>query len=150
MRSLFRNERFRKILGKIILGIVVFAAAAQVFYILAAGGAFRWIVKLDSPYNYPGSTWESEDPRIFLHVVDGIPEHAEAYLVMDGDKTPIEILMDDNIRDVCIYDSPVTKQLFMGSHKTSSEKVVIKPYPDHDHLFDGAYSEIILYRTDNP
>ena len=148
MRSLFRNERFRKVLGKIILGIAIFAAAAQVFYILLAGGAFRWIGETDCLYNYPGSTWESEDPRVFLHIVDEIPAHAEAYLVLDGEETPIELLMDDMSPSISIIDKARNKAVIDGTCELSSEKAVIKI--DIDHIFDSAYSEIILYRTDNP
>ena len=150
MRSLFRNERFRKVLGKIILGIAVFAAAAQVFYILLAGGAFRWIVKHDYPYNHPGSTWESEDPRIYLHVVDKIPSHGEAYLVIDDEEIPLEIQMDPYGTRIDFRHGITTELLLVGRGRFSSERVKIRINKDFDTLYDGAYSEIILYRTDNP
>ena len=150
IRRFLREERKAEVPGRTILGIVIFVLAAQFIYILLAGGAFRWLVKHDCPYNYPGSVWESEDPRIRLRVVDGIPEHADAYLIVDGEEMPVVILMDDHISDVSVYDSSASELLLTGSQKTTSEKVVIKVYPEHDRLFNNAYSKIVLHRVYTP
>ena len=131
-----------------IFWIILIVLFALLFYILAAGGAFRWLRKHDCPFNYPGSTWESSDPRIYLQVVDEIPDHAKAFLILDGVERPVRIHMDQYLTRIDINDQSTGELLFIGHGSFSSERVIITVNKDFDTIYDGEYSTIILYRTD--
>ena len=148
MRFISRGRKIGRVLGIIILGLVVFAFLAQMIYVLLAGGAFRWLRPHDSPYNYPGSTWESENPQISLQVVDNIPEHVNAYLLIDGIEKPVILFIDDRNPCVDIYDASVTNLLLKGSVRSTTNRIEITVNTDMDYLYGGAYSEIVLFRTD--
>ena len=147
MRFTSSGRKLSSVIGIIILGLVAFAFVAQMIYALLAGGAFRWLRQHDCPYNYPGSIWESEDPRIYLQVEDMSPDHAKAYLVADGETVSIIIDMDDRSGWVDIDDAG-GHLLLKGAVKASSERIIIKVKEDLDYLFDGEYPVITLYRTD--
>jgi len=108
MRYTFRGEKAGKSFGQIILGIIIFAIVAQAIYASLAGGLFRR--KHDYPFSHPGSTWESEEPKIYLYVVDEIPENGESFLVVDGKEIPVALRMDPFANGVYITDS-VTKEV---------------------------------------
>ena len=40
----------------------------------------------ESPFDYPGSTWISKDPYVYLHVVDEHEYNAECYVIVDGER----------------------------------------------------------------
>ena len=148
MRFTFSGRKLGSVLGIILLGLIIFVFLAQIIYGLLAGGAFRWLRQHDCPYNYPGSIWESEDPRIYLQVEDMSPDHAKAYLVADGETVSIIIDMDDRSGWVDIDDAGTKKLLLKGAVKASSDRVIIEVKEDLDYLFDGDYPVITLYRTD--
>jgi len=144
MRYTFRGEKAGKSFGQIILGIIIFAIVAQAIYASLAGGLFRR--KHDYPFSHPGSTWESEEPKIYLYVVDEIPENGESFLVVDGKEIPVALRMDPFANGVYITDSVTKEVLLAGDCKFSSESVIIKVL--QDDLYNGAYPEILLNRTD--
>lgn len=147
MRSVFRGKRTEITVDTIVRILLGFLLFVYLGYGMLAGGAFRWITKHDCPYNYPGSIWESEDPRIYLQVEDMSPDHAKAYLVADGETVSIIIDMDDRSGWVDIDDAG-GHLLLKGAVKASSERIIIKVKEDLDYLFDGEYPVITLYRTD--
>lgn len=144
MRSTSMGEKAGKALSRAILGIITVAFIAQAIYASLAGGFFRW--KHDYPFSHPGSTWESEEPRIYLYVVDEIPDNGESFLVADGKEIPVILGMDPYAEGVHIVDSVTKEILLAGDCKFSSERVIIKVL--QDDLYNGAYPEIILNRTD--
>ena len=144
MRYIFRGEKAGKAFRKTILGLITVAFVALAIYASLAGGFFRW--KSDYPFSHPGSTWESEEPRIYLYVVDEIPDNGESFLVVDGKEISVKLGMDPYAKGVYITDSVTKEILLAGDCKFSSERVVIKVL--QDHLYNGAYPEIILNRTD--
>jgi len=148
MRSIFRGKRAEITVDTVVRILLGFLLAVYLGYGLLAGGAFRWLRPHDPPYNYPGSTWESEDPYISLQVVDKIPEHANAYIVVDGEKRSVIIYMDDQSGFVDIRDAHTRKLLLKGAVKATSERVSIEVVKDLDYLYDGEYPVITLYRTD--
>ena len=148
MRSSSRSEGSGKIPGMAILGVILFVLFAQLIYVLLAGGAFRELGKHDHPYNHPGSTWESTEPIIHLDVIDRIPSHGKAFLIVDGKEIPVELQMDDYSAWVDIYESSTGKFLLNGTGKFSSDRVLIQVKEDLDYIYNGKYSVITLYRTD--
>ena len=144
MRSIFRGKRTEITVDTIVRTLLVFLLVVYLGYGLLAGGFFRW--KHDYPFSHPGSTWESDEPRIYLYVVDEIPDNGESFLVADGKAIPVILGMDPYAEGVYITDSVTKEILLAGDCKFSSERVIIKVL--QDDLYNGAYPEIILNRTD--
>ena len=148
MRSIFRGKRTEITVDTVVRILLGFLLVVYLGYGLLAGGAFRWLRPHDSPYNYPGSTWESEDPYINLQVVDEIPAHANAYLIAAGEVRSVIINMDNRSGWVNICDATTRKLLLKGAVKASSDRVIIEVKEDLDYLFNGEYPVITLSRTD--
>ena len=150
MRLFHREKTEKASMGPSLETILFYCVlAGLLFYMLLAGGAFR--TKHVLPYDFPGSVWESEDPQIILHVVDGFQEHANATLVLNDKEIPVIIYMDTYDMRVGIWTRTPSELVLMGTGRFSSDKVTIqveRVENDYDTLYDGELSKIVLRRTD--
>ena len=123
--------------GLIVLALLVLCGCAPLF-------------PLKTPYDYPDSVWESEEPHVYLHVVDQYSYNAEAYIEINNDKVPILFFADkksaygsvdkkntDNTSDTC---------LFTMDWKCYSDKIEVRIV--YDYVFDEKYDEFVMYRKD--
>ena len=107
------------------------------------------LVPRSTPYDYPGSVWESEDPHIYLKVVDHDPYNAEAYFTVGEKEYPI-VYMTDNKSDngeITFKNSINGRIQFYCNLKDNSISIKII----RDSAFDGVYvdREFVMYRIDN-
>ncbi len=102
----------------------------------------------DSPYNYPGTTWSSDNPEICLIIPeeDITIEESEAWLINKGEKIYIHVFMDAKSSTVDIRpaeDLSTSQRLIVGEKvKCTKDYVVIDV--KEDRVFNGEFKLIIL------
>jgi len=110
------------------------------------------------PYNYPGTVWASNEPKITYTIPINPEDDAIAETEIDGkriefimsilynhvDAQPIEaIYIDDNGEKVIDGESV----LFTGNLSCSKDKFIIYIDKDTDTLFGGKYSKMVFEKT---
>lgn len=99
-----------------------------------------------SPYDYPGTTWRSSDPVIEL-VISEEPDKYQATMLMDGEMTPVEMVIDPSQGEVLIYRGAAVSSNFILEgkiEKASDQKLRFSV--TKDHCFSGKYDSITLLR----
>lgn len=104
----------------------------------------------DSPYEYPGTTWISDNPEILLV----IPEEnvtiqgSEAWLVSNNEKVDICINMDarGSLVDIRPAGLPMSPLRLIVGEKTNCTKDRLVFDVVEDHVFDGEFKQITMYR----
>ncbi len=150
-----KNRRFvLKVSGMVIGGIILcFAIFIGIWY-YSWMRLYRNKVNLKTPFDYPNSTWISEEPYIYLHIPDDAKDYSgeECYIQFNGERIESHFLVN--------YPSPSEFQrvaepgtlhseiwLLIGTCDFKEDKVTMKVTADN--LFDGEYKRIVLERVEN-
>ncbi|MBR4743306.1 MAG: hypothetical protein IK082_03830 [Oscillospiraceae bacterium] len=118
-----------------------------------------WEYPTSSPYDYPDTVWISESPMIVLHVSPkenaemGSAGGSEAYMIVDGQRIPVDILMRAGHTPqvyALVYDLKkdrmVLHNVLLEGHfkRLTNWKIVIQIQTDN--VFGGQYKTITLKR----
>ena len=105
--------------------------------------------KYISPHDFIGSEWQSDDPVLFLQVLDN--REIKGYILLNSEKADIQCSIEYG-RDIRIYLETERDTLndsdcvLEGSCVCTEQKVVITV--KKDYRLGGRYDKIILKRID--
>ena len=141
----FRNEKRNLI---ILIIIIILIVSIPLSVIISWLHIYHTKQKLKTPFDYPGSTWISEEPRIELHVSNSsnIPADSECYILYRGEKIPVNFYPGYPTASSFVLRDDPHDIVLSGSGRFFEKEVILKITVDH--LFDGQYREITLKRVD--
>lgn len=106
-------------------------------------------LRSNSPFDYPGTKWCSSDPEIEL-VISEEPDKYEANIIIDGEKTPVKIVIDPGQSAVVIYRGVATPSNYlMEGEILKATRQEIRFSISKDYCFSGEYASISLLRVQN-
>lgn len=142
------NRRRRSSVKLIIIGVLFVMLPVFFFHIIMEIAQYNRSHSI-TPYDFPGSVWESYDPKIHLEVSPEEGRPILGFVEFNSKRTEIALFSNwGSSVKLCEWDSmrgPVNDLLFALA-KCSEEKVVMSV--KEDKLFDGKYKTITLYRVD--
>lgn len=143
------------VIALVLIGIVLFLhfSGIQEKYTIV------WEHPTYSPYDYPDTVWISESPVIVLHVSPkekadmGSAGGSEAYMIVDGQRIPVDILIEAGHTTLVynlVYDLKKERMveqsvLLVGYLKRLTNWEIILQIRT-DNVFGGQYKTITLKR----
>ena len=110
-----------------------------------------------TPYDFPGSVWESQEPYIHLEVSEKAGDGISGIIQVGEEKKEIEVMIQWSSVD--IVDKEMMSQMEMHNNvfyddcillkaicKCSEKNIVMKI--DEDNIYDGKYKKIVLDRVE--
>lgn len=144
----------KRIVG-IVVGFTCVILAVSLFFLLPVGRGFAAIgMMAKTPYDYPGSSWYSEDPQIWLEVSNEMKAEPNCCTakMLDGNQTISVIFIADPLQSkVAIYrdtksDILYSDNLLIEGEMLLSTKEVFSFRVVNDSLYNGQYKTITLNR----
>ena len=113
-----------------------------------------------TPYDFPGSVWESQEPFIHLEVSEDIGDGINGTIQINGETKEVEMELKTVIGSFAeIYDKDLIAQKQAQQDMFFDDYILLKAYCkysentivmkiDEDNLYGGKYKKIVLDRVD--
>ena len=139
-----RRKRFYMIVLLSIVVLAIFIIPFLIFSTSETSFSTQFQISSKDPYDYPDSTWISNDPQIVLHVNEAHNiQDATAYLVVDDVIIDVDIFLQSDRYLVRIKEKRNGTILIEGTLSEVKQDMISFTI-DSDNVFSNMYSSISL------